>query len=72
MSWWPLWLFMFAGPEAQLERSCSGCHKLDVVRAQHLSRWEWSRELDKMTRMGAKIDDRKRLLNYLARNFGNK
>jgi hypothetical protein len=72
MCWWPLWVLTFVSPEVQLQRSCSSCHKLDVVRAQHLTRWEWSRELDKMTAMGAKIEHRKQLLEYLARNFGNK
>jgi len=54
-----------------LERSCTGCHRLDVVKAQQLTRWEWSRELDKMTSMGAKIERRKPLLDYLTKNFGN-
>jgi hypothetical protein len=57
--------------EQQLQRSCTACHRLDVVKSQKLSRWEWSRELDKMTSMGAKIERRKALLDYLARNFGN-
>ena len=58
--------------EQQLQRDCAGCHRVDVVKAQHLSRWEWSRELDKMSSMGAKIEKRKALLDYLTRNFGNR
>jgi hypothetical protein len=69
---WPFLVLFLASPQVQLQRSCTGCHRLDVVTAQHLSRWEWSRELDKMTSMGAKIERRKALLDYLARNFGNK
>jgi hypothetical protein len=65
-----VWLAL--GGEQQLEHSCTGCHRLDVVKAQRLSRWEWSRELDKMTTMGAKIQDRKALLDYLFKNFGNR
>ena len=61
-----------ASGESQLQRSCTACHRLDVVKAQRLSRWEWSRELDKMTSMGAKIENRKALLDYLTRNFGNR
>jgi hypothetical protein len=58
--------------ERQLERSCTACHRLDVVKAQRHSRWEWSRELDKMTAMGAKIENRKALLDYLTKNFGDR
>lgn len=59
-----------AGPETQLKQNCSRCHKLNVVRAQHLSREEWQAELDKMTSMGAKIADRQALLDYLAKKYG--
>jgi hypothetical protein len=69
---WFLAAWFAAGGEAQLQRSCTACHRLDVVKAQQLSRWEWSRELDKMTRMGAKIQNRNALLDYLSRNFGNR
>jgi len=68
--WFVLALFVSDG-EKQLQRSCTECHRADVVKAQHLSKWEWSRELDKMTAMGAKIQKRKALLDYLTRNFGN-
>jgi len=70
----PIWLmalWLGATGEQQLQQSCTACHRIDVVKAQRLSRWEWSRELDKMTSMGAKIRNRKALLDYLARNFGN-
>jgi hypothetical protein len=57
-------------PAVQLKRSCVKCHNLAVVRAQHLSREEWQRELDKMTVMGAKVDNREVLLDYLTRMYG--
>jgi hypothetical protein len=70
----PIWMilvwFEMSG-EQQLQRSCTACHRLDVVKAQRLARWEWSRELDKMTSMGAKVERRKALLDYLTKNFGN-
>ena len=59
-----------ADPAAELKRTCARCHKLDVVRAQRLSREEWERELDKMTSMGAKIGNRAALLDYLTRKYG--
>jgi hypothetical protein len=71
MHFWPLWFMLLASPTTELQRSCTSCHKLDVVRRQRLTRREWSRELDKMTAMGAKIQDRKALLDYLAKHFGN-
>jgi hypothetical protein len=64
------WLGVSAG-EKEIQRSCTACHRVDVIQAQRLTRWEWSRELDKMTNMGAKIANRKALLDYLSRNFGN-
>jgi hypothetical protein len=71
MAIWMMLGWFAASGEQMLQRSCTGCHRLDVVKAQHLARWEWSRELDKMTSMGARIDRRKTLLDYLTRNFGN-
>lgn len=56
--------------ESQLKRSCTRCHRVDVVHAQHLSKHEWDLELDKMTAMGAKIADREALLDYLVKKYG--
>jgi hypothetical protein len=67
---WVMVAWFGASGEQQLQRSCTACHRLDVVQAQRLERWEWSRELDKMTSMGAKIQNRKALLDYLTRQFG--
>jgi hypothetical protein len=59
-----------ANPAAELKRTCTRCHNLDVVRAQRLSREEWETELNKMASMGAKIKDRAALLDYLMRKYG--
>jgi thiazole synthase ThiGH ThiG subunit len=54
----------------ELKRNCTGCHTLEVVRVQRLSRHDWDRELTKMSLMGARITDRKVLLDYLEKNYG--
>ena len=59
-----------AGPAAELKRTCTRCHNLDVVRAQRLTREEWETELAKMSSMGAKIRNRAVLLDYLTRKYG--
>ncbi len=56
--------------EKKMEATCGTCHPLDPVKAAHLSRSDWNRELEKMEAMGAKINDRKVLLNYLAAHYG--
>jgi hypothetical protein len=58
-------------PEVELKRSCTRCHRLDVVRAQRLSREDWERELDKMASMGARVANRAALVAYLAKKYGN-
>jgi hypothetical protein len=57
-------------PATEIKRSCTRCHSADVVRAQHLSRQEWELELKKMESMGAKINNRAALLDYLTRRYG--
>ncbi len=59
-----------AARERTLERTCTRCHGINVVHAQRLTREEWNRELQKMTLMGARITDRKALLDYLATTYG--
>jgi hypothetical protein len=59
-------------PEVELKRRCTRCHQLGVIRAQHLSRAEWNRELDKMTAMGAKVSNRAALLDYLAKKYSDR
>lgn len=55
---------------ADLKRSCVRCHSLEVVRAQRLSREEWEQELNKMVSMGARVNNRAALLNYLTQKYG--
>jgi mono/diheme cytochrome c family protein len=52
-------------------RSCIPCHGLIIIHTNRLSRAAWSRELDKMTKWGAKLQDREALLEYLVANFGD-
>jgi hypothetical protein len=67
---WVMVAWFGASGEQQLQRSCTVCHRMEVITRQRLTRWEWSRELDKMTSMGAKIENRKALLDYLTKQFG--
>jgi len=53
------------------QRSCLPCHSLRLIHSQRLSRAAWSKELDKMSKWGAKVQDREALLDYLVANFGN-
>jgi hypothetical protein len=55
---------------AELKRACTSCHTLEVVRVQHLSRADWDRELTKMALMGAEIPNRKAMLDYLEKKYG--
>jgi hypothetical protein len=62
-----------SGPvQAKVKASCTQCHNAARITEQHLSRQEWSTELDKMVGLGADVQDADRaaLLNYLSKNFG--
>ncbi len=56
--------------EHQLEQTCGTCHPMDPVREAHLSREDWGLELDKMEVIGAKIKNRRVLLDYLVQHYG--
>jgi len=63
------------GPmQAKIKAACTQCHNASRITEQHMSRAEWSKELEKMEGLGAVIHeaDRTPILNYLARNFGPK
>jgi cytochrome c1 len=67
-----------AADQAMLERGkkeetrdCTPCHSLRLVHSQRLSKATWSKELDKMSGWGTKIQDREALLEYLAAQFGD-
>src|ERR1039457_935934 len=44
----------------KVKQTCLGCHGQDMIAGQHLTRTQWEREVDKMTRWGAAVtpDDR--------------
>ena len=56
--------------ERDLERTCGTCHPMDPVREAKLSREDWGLELDKMRVIGAKVKNRKVLLDYLVSHYG--
>ncbi|HXM11994.1 MAG TPA: hypothetical protein VN946_18740 [Terriglobales bacterium] len=61
------------GPmQAKVKAACTSCHNTSRITEQHLSRDQWTRELQKMEGLGAVVPDadRKAILNYLTRNFG--
>src|SRR6266478_2195064 len=61
------------GPmQPKVEAACTSCHNTSRITAQHLTRQEWSEQLEKMEGLGAVIPDpdREAMLNYLPKNFG--
>jgi hypothetical protein len=61
------------GPmQAKVKATCTQCHNASRITEQHLTRQEWSEQLDKMVALGAEVpdSDRPALLNYLSKNFG--
>jgi hypothetical protein len=61
------------GPmQAKVKASCTTCHNTSRITEQHMTRQQWSTELEKMEGLGAVIPDTDRdaFLKYLAKNFG--
>jgi len=61
------------GPtQAKVKAACTSCHNTSRITGQHLTRKQWSDQLDKMEGLGAVIPDadRNAFLNYLTKNFG--
>jgi hypothetical protein len=61
------------GPvQAKVKAACTSCHNTTRITEQHLTRKEWSEQLEKMEGLGAVIPDADRdaFLNYLTKNFG--
>ncbi|MGB9233730.1 MAG: hypothetical protein WCC04_04895 [Terriglobales bacterium] len=58
--------------QAKVKAACTQCHDPSRITEQHMSREEWSKQLEKMEGLGAVIPDadRNAMLNYLTRNFG--
>jgi hypothetical protein len=58
--------------QAKVKAACTQCHNTTRITEQHLTRQEWSDQLEKMEGLGAVIadDGRAAMLNYLTKNFG--
>jgi len=56
----------------KVKQTCVGCHGQDMIAGQHLTRPQWEREVDKMTRWGADVkpENRTSLVDFLFRAFG--
>jgi mono/diheme cytochrome c family protein len=54
------------------ESKCLNCHEDDLVRQQRLARAAWTREVEKMMRWGANVqdDEKEPLVDYLFKNYG--
>lgn len=52
--------------------SCLGCHELDVIEQQRLTRGQWEREVDKMIRWGAPVkpDAKDGIIDFLTNHYG--
>jgi cytochrome c oxidase cbb3-type subunit 3 len=60
-------------PKAVFEKTCSGCHALDIVVASRRSRDQWQDTIQAMiTKQGAKITDEESsmILDYLVAEYG--
>ena len=58
----------------KVKQTCFGCHGQDMIAGQHLTRPQWEREVDKMTRWGAQVapQDHPALVDYLFQTLGPK
>jgi hypothetical protein len=58
--------------QAKIKAACTQCHDATRITEQHLSRDEWSAQLEKMEGLGAVIpdEDRAAILSYLVAHFG--
>jgi len=56
----------------EVKTSCVGCHGEDMIASQRLTRAQWEREVDKMTRWGAPVtpDGRAAIIEFLLSHFG--
>jgi hypothetical protein len=58
--------------QAKMKAACTSCHNTSRITEQHLTRQQWSEQLEKMEGLGAVIadSDRDPMLDYLTKNFG--
>lgn len=62
-----------AGPMRQkATTACTECHDAEIVLQQRLSKAAWTKEVDKMMKWGALVEEKDRdpLIDYLSTNFG--
>jgi hypothetical protein len=57
--------------QAKATTSCLECHEARIILQQRLSKAAWVKEVDKMTKWGAVVDDADHdaLVDYLSANF---
>ena len=61
-----------AGKGVELANAkCVTCHEADLIIAQRLTKQGWTREVEKMVRWGAKVNDTEKaiLVDYFSENF---
>jgi hypothetical protein len=61
------------GPmQPKIKAACTQCHTAARITEQHMTRQQWSDQLEKMEGLGAVIPeaDHNAFLNYLTKNFG--
>ena len=58
--------------QAKVKAACTQCHNATRITEQHLTRKQWSDQLDKMEGLGAVVpeSDRNAILAYLTNNVG--
>jgi len=58
--------------QAKVKAACTSYHNTSRLTEQHLTREQWSAQLEKMEGLGAVIADTDRdgFLDYLTKNFG--
>jgi len=58
--------------QAKVKATCTQCHSASRITEQHMTRQQWSKQLEKMEGLGAAVPavDRNAILTYLTKNFG--
>lgn len=58
--------------QGKARTACLECHEARIILQQRLSKAAWTKEVDKMVKWGAVVDnsDRDALIDYLSSNFG--
>ena len=56
----------------KVQTTCTECHDANIIVQQRLSKNQWTKEVDKMTKWGALVDpaDRDGFIQYLSSHFG--